>query len=362
MVVRGFQLYGRWSWRALAVSIMLTGCTTWCGQQSASTSPGVFDDYVKNLELDRELLDFHLSFFTAEPHPFGSERQAEIAEYIDDQLDALGYSAQKIRFSAPTPNPVLMENPSAPADVTVTKSGTNIFLRLGLVKDAPCVVLIGSHYDTKHLGEIEYVGANDSASSSALLLNLAAYLKGNELPADLTCDIAFIWFDGEEPVLQNWRDGELKHPANIQDNTYGSRSFASSLRSCKKAEAYCLPDSTTDQWIDAVIIVDMIGSPDLKFTNDSHSDSTLKRDFRRGLKTLGEEKRWVSYLQPVEDDHTPFLKLGIPAMDIIDFHNLQYWHADGDEVANLSRESIEIAGKSLFFLGLERAAKPQVFL
>jgi len=46
------------------------------------------------------------------------------------------------------------------------------------------------------------------------------------------------------------------------------------------------------------------------------------------------------------DDHTPFLQIGIPAVDIIDF-DYPYWHTTMDTADKVSPESLERVGRVL---------------
>ncbi len=44
------------------------------------------------------------------------------------------------------------------------------------------------------------------------------------------------------------------------------------------------------------------------------------------------------------DDHTPFLRAGIPAVDIIDF-DYPYWHTTQDTLDKLAPESLKRVGR-----------------
>jgi len=46
------------------------------------------------------------------------------------------------------------------------------------------------------------------------------------------------------------------------------------------------------------------------------------------------------------DDHSPFLRIGVPAVDIIDF-DYPYWHTIGDTIDKVSADSLEQVGKTL---------------
>ena len=45
--------------------------------------------------------------------------------------------------------------------------------------------------------------------------------------------------------------------------------------------------------------------------------------------------------KPIEDDHIPFLSVGVAALNLIDFEHTAYWHQPGDLPENISLESIE---------------------
>ena len=47
------------------------------------------------------------------------------------------------------------------------------------------------------------------------------------------------------------------------------------------------------------------------------------------------------------DDHTPFLEVGIPAVDIIDIE-YPYWHTTADTIDKVSAESLQAVGETLW--------------
>jgi glutaminyl-peptide cyclotransferase len=61
---------------------------------------------------------------------------------------------------------------------------------------------------------------------------------------------------------------------------------------------------------------------------------------------LGYSQFIPEYRHHILDDHTPFLELGIPAVDIIDF-DYPYWHPVEDTVDKVSAESLEAVGRTL---------------
>ncbi len=55
----------------------------------------------------------------------------------------------------------------------------------------------------------------------------------------------------------------------------------------------------------------------------------------------------------MEDDHTPFLEAGLPAVDIIDF-DYPYWHTTGDTTDKVSAESLHAVGETLWHWIMEK--------
>ena len=49
---------------------------------------------------------------------------------------------------------------------------------------------------------------------------------------------------------------------------------------------------------------------------------------------------------PVLDDHTPFLRRGVPAIDLIDF-DFPCWHRACDDLSAVSRRSLNASGEAV---------------
>jgi Zn-dependent M28 family amino/carboxypeptidase len=180
----------------------------------------------------------------------------------------------------------------------------------------PEVIMLAGHYDTKLYKEFRFVGANDGGSSAALLIELARRLAAG--PRDYTYWL--VWFDGEEAV-DTWTD---------RDSLYGSRRLATEL-----ARARQLPR--------ALILVDMIGDRDLLIRREAHSVSWLTEIVWEAAARLGHGRHFVRDSLPVEDDHVPFLRLGVPATLLIDF-DYPPWHTADDTLDKVSAESLAIVG------------------
>lgn len=299
--------------------------------------------FARGLQWDDSAVKQDLSHMAMAPHTFGSTEQKQMGQWLKSRGEAMGLNVVESPFTVEVPNPALMDNPNLPAPTTLTREGTNLFAFAPESQNTPCTVILASHYDTKGISGVSYLGANDSASSSIALLHILNYLK--QLPTDKRprCQVLGVWFDGEEAVLPGWEDGEQRHPAKIQDNTYGSRYEATRFTTCgTDGNKLCLPETLGGRPIVAVILMDMIGSPAVRLTRESRGDSNLAATAMALDQALNEGT--LLFHQdtptPVSDDHIPFVQRGIPAIDLIDFHHLDVWHQNGDDVEHLSIESM----------------------
>ncbi|MBP9709004.1 MAG: Zn-dependent exopeptidase M28 [Oligoflexales bacterium] len=320
-----------------------------CTRQNHTKSTAAHDIEVGTLasqfKLDTSKAAKDLEYFTSAPHSFGSERQRHISQYLLNSMMELSLPSKVQEFSALTPNPNYAEGEMQ--EMLIKKDGYNV-LTLALA-DPPvknndnkdCLVILGSHYDTKIVAGIDYVGANDSASSSILLIQLMRFFQQHR--KKLSCSILGVWFDGEEAVLTNWDEGLYNHAAKVQDNTYGSRYLADKMQNCDDPGKLCLNIFDIIFKVENVIVIDMLGSENLTLTRDSNSTPVLleKMLVAADLYNVPVNKN----SKAIEDDHIPFKLLGIPVLNIIDFNNLQFWHTHGDEAQNISFDSLEKSGK-----------------
>ncbi|MFH1970339.1 MAG: M28 family metallopeptidase [Verrucomicrobiota bacterium] len=188
-------------------------------------------------------------------------------------------------------------------------------------------LFLGSHFDTKSgLGD-GFEGANDSASSSGLLLELARVLQA---AGPLPVNIGIAFFDGEE----------CRHSYTARDGLHGSR---------HAARALCL-NRRVDQ-VRAVIILDMIGDRDLTVTIPRNSTSDLVARVFRAASAEKVRDKFALMAGALLDDHQPFLEAGMPSVVLIDFEygsapgRNDYWHTSQDTLDKLSAESLGIVGR-----------------
>jgi glutaminyl-peptide cyclotransferase len=187
-------------------------------------------------------------------------------------------------------------------------------------------VVITGHYDTLYKRN-DFVGANDGGSSTALLLALADALRAESKGKPRAgYSVWLVWFDGEE-AIKEWSG---------TDSIYGSKHLALKWKQ----------DGTAEK-INALINVDMIGDADLHVEFDSGSNGELQKVIYQAATALGYKDHFYGHTMDVGDDHLPFVHIGIPSADIIDFNygpDNSYWHTPQDTIDKLSPESFKIVG------------------
>jgi glutaminyl-peptide cyclotransferase len=244
------------------------------------------------------------------PRPLGSANHKKVEEYLASRLK--GDQVEDDVFTADTPEGKFPVH--------------NIIAKYPGTKDG--IVVVASHYDTNYpLRSTPYVGANDGASSSALLLELANQLRGKTRQG---YSVWLVWDDAEEAIKP---DTEIPF---MDDSLYGINHVA------EKWQA----DGTLKK-IKAFLLADMIGDADLNIDRDLNSTSWLEDVVGEAAKRLGYQSHFFARNNQVSDDHLPFMKRGVPCADLIDFsygYNNVFWHTPQDTVDKLSPKSLEIVG------------------
>jgi len=241
------------------------------------------------------------------PRPAGSPALQQLQSYLKSELNSYGCKLDVDDFQVDTP--------------VGRKFMENILVKIPGEK--PGIILLGTHYDTKILPD--FVGADDAGSSTAVMLEVARNLCGH--PGRYAVWIAFL--DGEE-AAKEWSD---------TDSVYGSRELAAKL-----SNSGDLPH------VKAFLLADMVGSKELHFRRDTASTSVLVEEMWRVAKRLGYGKVFLDEEQgPTGDDHTPFMKRGVPSVDVIDFdvqNDVPYWHNTNgeDTLDKISARSLAITG------------------
>lgn len=193
---------------------------------------------------------------------------------------------------------------------------------------------IAAHYDTRPRSERDpdpvlaarpLLGANDGASGVAVLLHLAELLAAH--PPARGVDLIFLDAEdyGREGDVANYCLGATHLAAHW-------REFGSPLAGGRPA---------------GLVLLDMVGQRDLAIPMEGYSlrqaAAWTRAIFARAAE-LGLDAFVPTAGPAIWDDHVPFLKAGIPAVDLIDFDYAQ-WHTSRDTPAACDPASLEQVGR-----------------
>lgn len=185
-------------------------------------------------------------------------------------------------------------------------------------------LVVGAHYDTlvKPKG---FVGANNGAAGSAIVVELARELAKLDRPPG-SHQVRFVLFDGEEPASGLPEE---------QDDFYSS--------GLRGSRAYV--ERHGDQ-IGAMILLDYVAGKGMTLPREGSSTPGLWDEIRAAATRAGFGRYFPDRTGPtITDDHTPFLRAGIPAVDLID------WSYPGHELSDrlraLSIESVDATGETI---------------
>jgi hypothetical protein len=183
------------------------------------------------------------------------------------------------------------------------------------------VIVIGAHYDTENHPK-GFVGANDAAAAVGAVVELSHALKAITRSA-IAPGIRFVLFDGEEeaaPTDDFYRDA-----------LRGSKSYV----------------QLHAEEVGAMVLLDYVGNTGARFPREGSSTSALWDDVRAAAKRVGVGGIFPNRTQAgIFDDHTPFLRASIPAVDVIDW-SYPYKDTVEDTYDKLSVDSVDAVGETI---------------
>jgi hypothetical protein len=195
-----------------------------------------------------------------------------------------------------------------------------------LVGDLPGrgrAIVVAAHYDTTPVPG--YLGANNSAAGVGAVIEIARDLRRDRVPRGAP-PIRFALFDGEEA------------PAGFTDfitqGLRGSRAYAAAHASQTRE----------------VIVLDFIALLHERLPREQGSDAQLWQRLRSAALRIGAAPLFPADARPeVLDDHTPFMRMAIPAIDLIDF-DYSCWQKLCDNLSQVSVSNLAAVGKSVLAL------------
>ena len=192
------------------------------------------------------------------------------------------------------------------------------------------IFVLAGHYDT--LFKPGFIGANDGASSTAILLAFADALAHEKTQMQ----IWLVWTDLEEAIRNFTRD----------DGLYGSRHLAQKLAASGVASR-----------IRGLFLLDMIGDKDLNVARETGSSRCLQDFIAQAAKQLDYSRYFFQYETNIIDDHVSFIRSGVPAVDVVDaqygrtgvrFDGMgEFHHSNADTMDKVSQHSLEVVGRTV---------------
>lgn len=275
-------------------------------QDGAKTAAALAFDGERALMYTRDAVAFG-------PRPAGSDALEQTRQYIESTLQGFGLPVERDEFVGETPV----------GDIPMA----NLIAEVPAAEGAPDgpVIILSGHFDTLRGDGFEFVGANDGGSSTGILLEFGRVLAENPPPLP----VWLVFFDGEEALVA-WSD---------TDSRYGSKHMASRMEEAGELDR-----------IGAMILVDMIGDADLAFPKDDNGEAWLNDLVWETAAEIGYGDVFVSGIQYMEDDHLPFTRRGVAAIDLIDFQygpGNRNWHSPFDTMDKLGAPSFQAIGETV---------------
>ena len=208
---------------------------------------------------------------------------------------------------------------------------------VGTLKGRRPGIVVGAHYDTlvKPRG---FVGANNGAAGTAVVIEAARALARADVAAG-SREVRFVLFDGEEPAAGLPEESADFYHSGLR----GSRAYVAQH-----------PGGTA-----AMVLLDYVGNQGLRLPREGSSSIELWARLRAAARRVGAARIFPpSSGDTIVDDHTPFLRAGVPAVDLIDWSYPGHDLTDG--LDKLSRASLDAVGETVVELVQRlRAAESQ---
>jgi hypothetical protein len=244
------------------------------------------------------------------PRPPTSEGYEKTLQYLEKEFTANGWNTARQKFTRSTAKGLveftnlLARHKTGEADWT---------------KSTP--VVISGHLDSKRMEAFQFVGANDGASSTGVILELARVLGTDPASA---AKVEFVLFDGEEALL---------HTITPTDGLYGSKHYAREMTKRHNQPAFG-------------IVLDLVGDDDHDFFYNPETPASFATAVEDAARDSGMNKLHRAQ-GAILDDHVPLQEAGLPCLHLIgDFMNMPYWHQQGDTMDIIDADALKKTGRT----------------
>ena len=180
----------------------------------------------------------------------------------------------------------------------------------------PGYIVVGAHYDTKEIPG--FVGANDGASGTAVVTRAGTHDQAAE---------------AHDPLRALRRRGGA-----------GARATTTSPRAGCAARAWRRGAIATHaRWCCSTSWATSACGSRARRTRDRGSGGACAASAQE----VGAGRNFPDATAPgVQDDHIPFLRVGVPAIDLIDF-DFDCYHRTCDDLSAVSQRSLDAVGESV---------------
>lgn len=305
-----------------------------CSGKNSSEVNYIPDDTVKAVNLFSadtafNYIEKQLSFGNRVPGTAGHEKCAEwIIGKMEEFTDTVTVQTGKMKAFDGTVLPI-----------------KNIMAQLN--PDKKDRLLLLAHYDTRPWADAEkdknkvnipIPGANDGASGTAVLMELARTLKADGYKGG----IDFLFVDAED---YGCPEGKEKGSETADSWCLGTQYWVSQLTPAERRN------------ISFAILLDMVGGKNAVFHKEyfskRYASAITDRVWKKAV-DLGFGDRFPSVEgNPITDDHLYLLQAGIPTIDIIENNNPATgtfnptWHTLNDSLENIDKTSLEAVGRTV---------------
>ncbi|TGZ74479.1 hypothetical protein CRM22_000908 [Opisthorchis felineus] len=243
-----------------------------------------------------------------------SESHRAVGQYISDHFQSLSWVIEWDNFTMNT--------------VIGQKTFRNIIASLG--PPELDFLVLACHYDSKSIPG--FYGSVDSAMPCAIMMKVAESITPlYQSQRHHSYSLRMIFFDGEE-AFRDWTD---------QDSLYGSRHLAT---------IWNQPGSDGGRELSKIklfVLLDLIGFTGMTIPSYPNGSKdmydqlvTLEQLFAKGNllhshRTSGHRYFRGTLAHRIEDDHIPFLELGVPVLHLIPTPFPRVWHTVQDNAQNI---------------------------
>ncbi len=249
------------------------------------------------------------------PRPVGTPAHEKLRDYLNTELRKSTTDVQLQQWTDPTIHlPLTNLIARFPGKRTETSN--------------PGAVFLAAHWDTRPTADFDpdpanrskpIPGADDGASETAVLLEMARVLKQNPPPVP----VWLVFFDGED-----YGPGE--------DRMFiGSRYYAKNQ-----------PAGTPQKGV----LLDMIGNANVTVPKEQTSlqrAPTVVSEVWAAARRAGHAAQFPDQTgNDIFDDHIPLLNAGIACIDVIDF-SYAPWHTLADTADKCSAQSLGVIGDTM---------------